>query len=267
MTTPTDFVSKLQSSAGPPGGKFLSSRRGTIAAAALTAAAALGVLLLFMSNYRDSVESGATETKVLVADRFIEQGTSGDVIAEAGLFEPQTILEEDALDGALTDPSALAGHYVTEDVYRGQQLTTGALAGGSDPVAGKLEGVQRAISVPVDSARGNVEQIDPGSHVDVVASYSAQLGSGRAGSTVEVLARDVLILEVPDSSGSAPGQEEDKAVVMRVDDVQATRIAHGADNGDIWLLVRPPTLGEDSPAGEVNYAGGGGISLLGALGG
>jgi Flp pilus assembly protein CpaB len=261
VTNPSEFATRLRPGLGQ--GKLLATRRGTIAAALLAALAAMGVLLLFMSNYRDSVQSEATEVKVLVADGFIDKGTSGDAIAEAGLFRPETIGAQDTLDGAISDPSELKGKVVTDEVYRGQQLTDDDLAAGADPITGKLAGTQRALSVPVDVAKGNVDQIEPGSHVDVLASYGTQLGTGRATTGVDVLARDILVLHVGDTSGSSVGSDDKKAVVLRVTDIEASRIVYGAEDGDVWLTLRPPTLGEDSDAGQVDYSRTNPMTLLG----
>jgi Flp pilus assembly protein CpaB len=263
MSSPSELTQKLPPTFGSK--KFLSTRRGTVTLAALAGLAALGVLLLFMSNYRSSVQAGASDVRVLVASQTLDAGTPGDAIAEAGLTKAVTITEDEASEGAITDSGAIAGQVLTEPVYEGQQLTEAAFAAGADPIAGKLEGTQRAISVPVDEARGNVGQVATGSRVDVLASFTSTVVGGRAGSVVEVLARDVLVLKVPDTDSGGPGQQEDDAVVLRVTDAEASRIAHGADVGDIWLTVRPPTLGKDSPAKDTNYTGSGQglISLLG----
>lgn len=259
MTNASEVAAKLRPSLGS--GRFLATRRGTLAVAGMAAIAALGVLLLFMSNYRNSVGSGA-ELTVLVADRFIEKGTAGDAIAEAELFQRTTIAEGDAEDGAISDPSALSGQVVTEEIYKGQQLTSSALAPGADPVAGKLAGVQRALSVPVDGARGNIEQLQAGTHVDVLGSFSREVLGGRAASAVEPLARNVLVLKIPESDGGAPGQGADEAVVLRVSDVEASRIAEAADSGEIWLTVRPPTLGQDSDLDQVRREGSPGQGVI-----
>jgi Flp pilus assembly protein CpaB len=229
MTNPSEIATKLPSGLGS--GKFLSTRRNTIALAGLAALAALGVLLLFMSNYRDSVKSGTAEVTVLVADRPIDEGTSGDVIAEAGLFKPTTITEDEALEGAISDPSAIRGQVATDDVYRGEQLTAAAFGAGADPIAGKLEGTQRALAVPLDAAHGNLGQIEEGSRVDVLG------GTGGA------LARDVLVLRVAEE-GSDSGDK--RSVILRLSDIEASRVAVTSDQSDVWLTVRPPTLAKDS---------------------
>ena len=60
---------------------------------------------------------------VLVANRAIDKGTSGDVIAEARLFNSTKVSEVDASEGAFADPSALRGQVATEAIYEGEQLT------------------------------------------------------------------------------------------------------------------------------------------------
>jgi Flp pilus assembly protein CpaB len=61
-----------------------------------------------------------------------------------------------------------------------------------------------------------------------------------------VLARDVLVLRVPEEQTSGVGSTDDKRVTVRVTDSQASRIASAADAGHLWLTIRPPTLAQDS---------------------
>lgn len=248
MATPSELTSKLPQGLGWR--KLLSTRRGTALVAGASAVVALAVLLVFMSNYRDSVSGGGTEMTVLVADKAIDQGTSGDVIAENQLFGTTRIRSDEASDGVITDPATLKGQVATTEIYSGQQLTTADFASGADPIAGKLEGEQRAISVPFDAAHGNIGQIKAGSKVDV-------LGGLAAADAHAVLARDVLVLRAPESANTGGvGGTDTQDVVLRVTDVQASRIAFYADlagsgsssNEGVWLTVRPPTLAKNSPA-------------------
>jgi Flp pilus assembly protein CpaB len=206
------------------------------------------VLLVFMSKYKDSVGGGAADVEVLVADENIDVGTSGDVIAEFQLFRAETVTDDEALEGAITDPSALAGHVVTEPISEGQQFTEASLSGTSDPVVGKLEGAQRAISVPVSNAPGNIGTIKSGSQVDVFA-VPEDNNFDDAG-TLKVLARDLMVLRVPDAQeeggGAGISNQEDSTVVLRATDVEAGRIALATSSNKIWLIVRPPTRAKDS---------------------
>jgi Flp pilus assembly protein CpaB len=228
----------------------LSTRSGTFALAAVAALAALGVLLVFMSNYRDSVRSGADEVTVLVANRAVDKGTSGDVIAEAGLFSSTKVSEVDASEGAFADPSALRGQVATEAIYKGEQLTAASFGPGADPIAGRLEGIQRALAIPVAEAEGNVGQLDAGSRIDVLGGFNAEQSGGRTRPIMDVLARNVLVLKAPEAPDASSNGDEHQ-VVVRVTDVEASRIAFASDTGDIWLTVRPPTLAKDSKINPV----------------
>ena len=153
MQTPAELASKLPANLGSR--KILSTRRGTIGVASLAAVAALVVLLVFMNNYRQSVPS-ATTVKALVAGRVIDKGTPGDVVAGSNLFDVQSVREDQLVGGAFTDPGALRGQVATTDIYKGQQLTSADFAPGADPITSELAGTDRAISVPLDAAHGNI---------------------------------------------------------------------------------------------------------------
>ena len=254
MPTTTPELTPKKKTPPPVGSKrlVLSTRSGTFALAAVAALAALGVLLVFMSNYRDSVRSGADEVTVLVANRAIDKGTSGDVIAEAGLFSSTKVSEVDASEGAFADPSALRGQVASEAIYKGEQLTAASFGSGADPIAGRLEGTQRALAIPVSEAEGNVGQLDAGSRIDVLGGFNAEQTGGRTRPIMDVLARNVLVLKVPEaSSNSSSANDDNRQVVVRVTDIEASRIAFASDTGQIWLTIRPPTLAKNSKINPV----------------
>ena len=235
----------------PGRSNLLATRRGAIVVATVAGLAALAVLLVFMANYRNSVRSGNEPVQVLVASRQLGSGTSGDAIAEAGLFQTSEIRGDEAAAGALTDVGALRGKHTTTTIYSGQQLTAGDFAAGADPIAGRLAGTERALSVPVGTARGNVGQVKDGSRVDVLGGFNAEEAGGRALPALDVLARDVLVLSVPPKpSGLSVGGGREQEVVLRLSDRDAARVAFATDHGDVWLAIRPPTtLASDSRVG------------------
>jgi Flp pilus assembly protein CpaB len=247
---------------GPPKGgrsRLLQTRRGAIAVAVLAGLVALTVLLAFMANYRDSVRGDAEQVRVLVADRQLDSGTAGAAIAEAGLYRTIEVRGDEATEGAFTDPDQLRGKHTATAIYGGQQLAAGDFAAGADPVAGRLEGTDRALSVPVDEAHGNIGQIRGGSRVEVLGGFNAEQSGGRARPVLDVLARDVLVLSAPEkASGSGVGGGKEQEVVLRLSDREATRVAFAADEGNVWLAIRPPTLGKDSRIATVEQG-----SLLG----
>jgi Flp pilus assembly protein CpaB len=250
VQTPVELASKLPANLGSR--KILSTRRGTIGVASLAAVAALAVLLVFMNNYRQSVPS-ATMVKALVAGRVIEKGTPGDVVAGSNLFDVQSVREDQLVGGAFTDPGALRGQVATTDIYKGQQLTSADFAPGADPITSELAGTDRAISVPLDAAHGNIGNIHAGSRVDVLGGLNAEISGGAARPILDVLARDVLVLAAPDKPASTGvgSSSTTNQVELRVSDVEASRIALASDQGKVWLTIRPPTIAKNTPTKPV----------------
>jgi Flp pilus assembly protein CpaB len=250
VQTPAELASKLPANLGSQ--KILSTRRGTIGVASLAAVAALAVLLVFMNNYRQSVPS-ATMVKALMAGRVIEKGTPGDVVAGSNLFDVQSVREDQLVGGAFTDPGALRGQVATTDIYKGQQLTSADFAPGADPITSELDGTDRAISIPLDAAHGNIGNIHAGSRVDVLGGLNAEISGGAARPILDVLARDVLVLAAPDkpASSGVGSSSTTNQVELRVRDVEASRIALASDQGKVWLTIRPPTIAKNTPTKPV----------------
>jgi pilus assembly protein CpaB len=182
----------------------------------------------------------------------IPKGTAGAVLASDGLYRPTTLAGSQLQEGAITDPSVLAGKVATRDIYPGQQLMASDFVAGGDGVRGRISGAQRAIAVPIDAAHGLLGQVRSGDRVDVLAGFntsSATTGRGRP--TLRTLVRNVLVLQVPgaDQGGGVGGggtAATASNIVVRVDDAQAARLAFAADNGKIWFVLRPPVGATDS---------------------
>lgn len=234
--------------------KLLSTRGGTIALATIAAVLSAGALLAYLSNYRESVKAQAQPVQVLVAKNLIEKGTPGSVVGSQGLFQVTSLAEDDVTPGAITDPKALDGVIAAQDVYPGQQLTSEVFsAAGAGAVGTKLAEDQRAITVAVDTAHGTIGHIRAGDRVDVYGGFSVipidRFGrpteSGTARPILRVLMEDVAVLSAP-TAEEGPGATDASNVTLRMTDVQATRVAFAADNGKVWLVLRPRTGGSPS---------------------
>jgi pilus assembly protein CpaB len=198
------------------------------------------MLLAYLKDYRASVKNGTVPTRVLVADRLIPKGTSGDVVATDRLFRPTSVVEDEVRDKALPDATALAGKVAARDIYPGEQLVAGDFAAKADPLRGRLEGKDRALAVSVDQAHGLVGSVRPGDKVDVLASFTGG-GTAAGRGLLRTVAQDVLVLKAPSESGSDAAKSGDtSAVVLRLDDQEAARVAYAADNGKVWFALRPP---------------------------
>jgi Flp pilus assembly protein CpaB len=236
--------------------RLLGTRSGTLALAAGIAVLAGLVLVAFLSQYKDSVRGGTTTSTALVAGSLIPKGTSGDVVIGEKLFKTGTFSDAQLNDGALSDTAALAGKVATRDVYPGQQIKASDFSGNSDSVRGKLTGDQRAIAIPVDPAHGLVGEVRAGDRVDVLAGFNAvstKTGTGRP--VVRTLLQNVLVLGVPKSDDSSSGVAEggDTAnITIRATDQQAAAVAFAADNGKVWLVLRPPAGASQQKPAIVN---------------
>jgi pilus assembly protein CpaB len=219
--------------------RFLGTRRGSFLVAAIAAALAAGGLVLYLNNYKDSVQGGTTPTQVLIADRLIPAGTSGDAVAADRLFRPATIAADSVKAGSLTDAAALTGKTAARDILPGQQIVAADFKAGADPLRGRLNGRQRALAVPIDSAHGLIGNVRSGDHVDVYVSFT---GSGSGSGVLRTIGQGILVLSAPASgSGGGSSGSQLQSVILRLTDSQAARVAYAADNGKIWFALRPPT--------------------------
>ena len=211
---------------------LLSTRRGTIALAGGAALLAGILLLVYLKQYRESVKGAGVPASVLVAQNLIQKGAPGDIIGSSGQFRLAQVPKSELREGALTDPSALRGRVAAVDIYPGQQLTeTDFVYASPDALENKLGRHQRAIAISLDSAHGMIGNIQPGDHVDVFVGLNVE---GLAGTKpiLKLLMQDALVLRAPLGGGTGN-------VVLRTYAKQAAALAFAADNGKIWLVLRP----------------------------
>jgi Flp pilus assembly protein CpaB len=222
--------------------KLLSTRGGTVALGGVAALLAAFVLLLYLNQYRSSVTADSEPVNVLVARTLIEKGMPGDVVGLNKLFDSDEAPKSQVKDGAITDPSTLRGRIALEDIYPGQQLTVADFGMTTDAIGTKLAGKSRAISVPIDSARGMVGNVEPGDRVDVFAGFNV-LGNGVGGQgrpVIKVMKQNALVLDAPAQTRAGVGTANQMAnVVLRVNRDEAAEIAWAVDNGKVWLVLRP----------------------------
>src|SRR3954447_1124187 len=230
--------------------RMLATRRGTLALAGMCALIAAGALILFLSHYRESVKGAAGPTPVLVATSLIQKGSSGDVLAEKHSFETVTRAADDVKQGGIADPALVAGKVTTADIYPGQQLTASSFVAATGTVLPKLADSDRAIAVPIDEAHGLVGQVQSGDHVDVLASYTtSSSATGQGQGVVKTMLQDKLVLRAVAQpiEGGDEGKAANKSIILRVSDREAVALAHAADNGKVWVLLRPAAGAKQSP--------------------
>jgi Flp pilus assembly protein CpaB len=223
--------------------RLVSTRRGTLLfglAAALLAGIAI---IAYLNSYRESVKSGGALVTVLVAGDTIPNGTAGNVLASKGLYTATTIRESQLLEGALSDPASLQGTVAVREILEGAQLTAADFVPAGDSLAARLTDRERVISVPLDSAHGMISEIEAGNRVDVYAGFNVMpldaagrpLNGGQARPMLRLIMADVPVFAVGEKARGSGTTN----VSLGVDDVKAAQLAFAADNGKIWLALRP----------------------------
>jgi Flp pilus assembly protein CpaB len=236
--------------------KLMSTRAGTIAVAGGAALLAGIFILVYLNRYRHSVKAQGAPVTVLVAKRLIPKGTPGTALSSA-FFTRTTIRQSQLLNGAFSDAASVRGRVAARDVLAGQQLTATDFTTSAKSLASGLSGTQRAIDVPLDSAHGMIGHIQAGDRVDVFVGFNLTTSgsvSGQAFPVSRLLAQGVPVIDVARKAGGFGNANAATNVSLRVNDEQAAAIAYAADNGKVWLALRPPTGAPQVRPGLVNVA-------------
>lgn len=225
--------------------KLVSTRRGAVVLSLLAAALAGVLIVAYVREYRNSVNSGSTPVTALVARTAIPKGTPGKAIAANGLFTVSSIASSRLHEGAFSDPASLTGLVAAHDIYQGQQLTSADFAAASTSLASSLTGHERIVSIPIDSAHGLIGDIHAGDHVDAYVGFNVQPVAAN-GAAISSATRPVLRLAMQNikvvsvtTEGAGINQAGNDEVTLQVTDRQAADLAFASDNGKIWLSLRP----------------------------
>jgi Flp pilus assembly protein CpaB len=215
---------------------------------ALGAALLAGLLLLlFVQKYKDNQNSKGALNTVFVARALIPRGSSADIVASQQLLQRTGIKGAQVKAGAITDPSVLRGEVAVRDIYPGSQITATDFQASGDEVIPKLRGTDRAISVPIDASHSLAGQLHDGDHVDILAGFGGGGQGAAARASVRTLLEDVVVLRAPQNNGGGIGSNGGgNSVVLKVSDRDAVRMAYAADNGKVWLVLRPPVGARNS---------------------
>lgn len=211
---------------------MFTTRRGSLLVGAAAAVLAGIILLAYLHQYRNSVNSASAPVSVLVAKNLIQKGTPGDIIGTSSQFQVASVPKGQLQTGALSDPAALSGRVAVTDIYPGQQLTAAYFAfAPPGTLQTKISGSDRAISVQIDAEHGMVGQIGSGDHIDIFVGVNRQ-GSGGSQPIIKLLMDDITVLRAPVGTGSG-------LYTLRATGRQAAVLAYASDNGKLWFVLRP----------------------------
>jgi Flp pilus assembly protein CpaB len=224
---------------------LLSTRRGTFLIGGGAALLAAIVLIVYLKNYRSSLNGSNATVSVLVAKSQIQKGAPGSFVASGGEYQVSTIQKDQLEFGAITDPTALRGLVAVHDIYPGQQFTAADfVVAAPNALQTQLTGRFRAIQIPFDASHGMTDQLQPGDHVDVYM-FENVAGPGGSANWLKQLMQNALVMRTP-TSGAAPG-----TVVLRGTAFQAAEMAFVSDTGKLWLVLRPASGAKPAKPGLI----------------
>ncbi|HET8537490.1 MAG TPA: Flp pilus assembly protein CpaB [Solirubrobacteraceae bacterium] len=227
----------------------LSSRSGSTWLAIIAAGVAAILVFAAINSARKDNAAGTASSTVLVANQLIPKGSSGQALAQQHLFRVAKVNQQALVAGAVTDISQLHDRIASQDIYPGQQISAESFGAANGALAAKLAATDRAVSIPLDAAHGLIGAINAGDHVDVLAGFNIQSTNGTR-PVMRVLATNVSVLKVDKSSGAGTGANAD--VTLRVNADMATKVAFAADNGKLWVVLRPAAGAKDPSASVVS---------------
>lgn len=225
-----------------------STKEGSVTLAVGAAIIAGLLILVFVKAYKDNVNGDNASESVFVARALIPKGSSASIIASQQLLQRTSLKGKDVKSGAIKDPSTIAGQVAAQDIAPGQQITSSSFTSGGEGVASQLAGTDRAIAIPVDAAHGVNSQVHAGDHVDVLVGFTASGATGGQPS-LRTLLQNITVLSGVSSTGGSVSNNGGAGgnVILRATDRQAALLAFAADNGRIWLTLRPPAGAKQNP--------------------
>ncbi len=210
---------------------LFTTRRGSLLVGAVAAVVAGIVLLAYLHNYRNSVNSNAVPASVLVAKNLIQKGTPGEIVGETSQFQVASVPKGQLQVGAISDPAALRGRVTAVDIFPGQQLTAvDFVYAAPGALTTSITRNERAISVPVDPAHAVNGQLTNGDHVDIFLGINRK-GPGGNRPVIKLLMQDIELLRAPYGN----------IATLKVTQRQAAALAWAVDNGQLWFVLRPPS--------------------------
>jgi Flp pilus assembly protein CpaB len=208
---------------------------------------AMLLTVLYVTNYKRSVQHNSANVQVYVAAKDIAAGASGVDIVKSHKLRVETVQRRAVVPGAISSPDQIAQLVLTAPVYAGEQVTlrpfTDAAAEG---IRAQLKGTMRAVQVAGDANQLLAGTLRAGDHVDLVANL--RLSSNTTAAATRIVLRDITVLTPPgDASfakGAAPGTSS--SAILAVTDTQVQRLFFVLKNADWTLELRPVVDAVDS---------------------
>lgn len=221
-----------------------------IIAAVILALGAAALVWWYSSSVRTNRSEGEVTQAVLVAREDISARTTGEAIVQKGLAQTVQVPQRLVAPGALLNESALQGKVLTAAVAKGQQLVSSQL--GTPETEGAVYRIKkgmRAISVPIERARGLGGEIQAGDKVDILATFEYEKINRAAASSMLLLSQaesDRVKAETKFDPATSQGDVTrvvlQQIEVLSVDPLNATTAGGGGLAGSADTGVDEPVI-------------------------
>jgi Flp pilus assembly protein CpaB len=239
---------------------------------------AIGAMLvyLYVQRVETSTTAGLETRSVLVATRFLPEGSPGEAIVSAGAFEVRDVPTKYVSPGAFSSPDELAGLILSEEIAGGEQLTDGSFSTTqTSALFTDFPKGTEALSLPLEYITGVAGKIAAGDQldafvtvgqqrqsrgkiniaggiggqrpVDTEASFEEQYPNGVSsnkffsdmGGETFLMMRGIRVMEV--LNDPATGQPPSMIVAVRPD--EAALLIHAQSTAKLWFTLVPPEAG------------------------
>lgn len=215
---------------------------------ALTLAVVAALLVTFyVANYKKHVQHQQVTVPVVVAAKDIPVGTAGADILAHNYLKVESVPRPSVVPGALSSPSQIGAQIAMEPVYAGEQVTARRFGHVSPTgVRAKLKGIYRALRVPGDPNSLLAGTLQPGDHVDVVASikYTVKdVDINRVAAAAAGTQTSASSNASSDSSSADESKVATRTVLRNIDVLETSgasidgKIASGPGDGGNWVML------------------------------
>lgn len=232
-------------------------RRGVIllVVSVLCALAAFGGVLAFIRDVESKVGSEATAYK-------LKDDVPPYKSLDAGQFDKVSVPERWLPETAVTDLDEVRGKVATNELHKGSLLQTDMISQRPE-----LKPGQQEIAIMIDAETGVAGKIDPGSRVNIFATFEGEqqtAGKGRSPNQSKVIVSDAKVIDVGKLTPFKENADEDERTRQRERDgvpitfalstVDAQRVAYAESFAEhVRLALVAPGDGNDIPASDRTY--------------
>jgi pilus assembly protein CpaB len=205
---------------------------------------AAGSIYYYLVNIKDTYRSTSNFTRVVVAGKPIPARTK----ITAQMVELKDTPSEYINKQALTKPEDVINKVAKADIFPGEQILSGKIAGEGEKADGLsylLEQGKRAATIAVNEVSGLAGQLKPGDHIDIMGTFDLQGAVGQEKATyTSLLVQNATVLstdQTTENSASDKKTAGPRTITVAVTPEQAQPLILCSEKGTIRVLLRPVT--------------------------